>query len=136
MCLVVNESISLPGASAAVCQAREYIASEIGKHHPAYDDVVLLTSEAFTNAILHTRSGEGGQVELQVREVGDRVRVAVVDDGSEDEPQLLGVADNPFVTSGRGVFLINAMAAAWGYARLDEAKDGRAGGHLWFEVAY
>ena len=87
----------------------------------AIDTVVLLVSELVTNAVLHA----GSEVDLSVRLLPDAVRVEVVDTSPViPSPQEADEAD----TSGRGLAIMDAMAAAWG---IDPLPDGK---RVWFEV--
>ncbi|OPG04574.1 hypothetical protein B1L11_37375 [Microbispora sp. GKU 823] len=47
---------------------------------------MLLTSEIATNAVVHSRSGDGGTFTVTVSCLPDRVRVCVEDDGSAGPP--------------------------------------------------
>jgi Histidine kinase-like ATPase domain len=88
----------------------------------ARDLVVLLGSEVVTNAVLHGRS----ELVLQLDRVGSRVRVAVADENARtphQQPQVPGALD------GRGLAIVDALAAAWG------VEDRPLGKAVWFEVA-
>lgn len=94
------------------------------------DDVVLLVSELFTNAILHG----AGRAEIRIELVGVGLRVEVIDDGRA--PGMLrrtdpGVAD-PGVEAigGRGLLIVDALASSWGNGH---DQDGRT--RVWAEVA-
>jgi len=85
------------------------------------DVAQLLTSEIVTNAVLHGRTA----VELVVAVSDDRLRVKVTDHGA-GSPTVL---DSPWTDeSGRGLMLVDALAASWGVDR-DEGSKG-----VWFEV--
>lgn len=88
----------------------------------ALDTVTLLVSELVTNAVIHAGSG----VELSVRLLHDVVRVEVVDsDPTIPSPKQSGDDE----TSGRGLAIMDSMAAAWG---IDPLPSGK---RVWFEVA-
>lgn len=82
-------------------------------------------SETVTNAVVHS---EGGAVMVVIVELEDRVRIEVIDDGSErNSPRLregVGVGEE----CGRGLFLVKALSDAWG-AHMDDF-----GVNVWFEV--
>jgi len=82
----------------------------------------LLVSELVTNAVMHTAGG----VELRVLQDDDRVTVSVVD-GSGERPAELEAADLES-TSGRGLMLVDALAAAWG------VEPHGVGKRVWFEL--
>ena len=117
-----------PGTASAVSQARRFVAGAIGDGFPALDDVLVLVSEVASNAVKHTASGDGGAFEVAVRMTGGSVRVEIGDQGSASEPRLAddGPADAP--TGGRGLRIVDSLAAKWGHAG-DEL--GRV---VWFEV--
>ena len=92
------------------------------------DDVVLLTSELVTNAVVHA----GTEVHVTCRMSSTAVEVAVRD---RHPARALGVPAQPAGdpagrTSGRGLLLPSALATAWGvtYARTSKA--------VWFRIAF
>jgi anti-sigma regulatory factor (Ser/Thr protein kinase) len=99
------------------------------------DDIGLCVSELTTNATLH--SG-GSYFHLEVEEYDDTVRVAVADPGMGAVDQLARQpdlsdallddlnADDAFAT-GRGMFLVSALAHEWG---IDELPSGK---RVWAE---
>ena len=76
----------------------------------AVEDVALMASELFTNAVLH---GAGG-VEVRLAMSPSRIRVEVWDDGSRvqlEPPRGLVPASQ---LSGRGLGIVRRVAAEWG----------------------
>ncbi|WP_433442412.1 ATP-binding protein [Nonomuraea sp. CA-141351] len=118
--------ISLPGVPSQVSTARGLVTAALGRDHPLYDDVALLTSELATNAILHTRSGAGGSFTVTVNSSETAVRVLVSDAGSDGPPCVCRTSAQS--TSGRGLPLIEALSHRWGFTR--EAGTTT----VWFEV--
>lgn len=99
----------------------------MGRDHPCRDDVLLLTSEVATNALRHSESGAvEGEFVLTVTSTESWARVEVRDDGSEDFPRAL--TPGPDSVGGRGVMLVDRLAARWGFV-----CDGR-GTVVWFEA--
>lgn len=89
----------------------------------AAEDALLLVSEVVTNAFAHG----GVAYELRLDRTDRRLRVQV-SDTSPVRPRSHGPhrADS---TSGHGLYLLERLSAAWGWAR-------RGGGKaVWFEVA-
>jgi CheY-like chemotaxis protein len=85
------------------------------------DVIELLVSELVTNSIVHG----GADAEISVAVVADRVRVTVFD--SSREPLVrreLGTEG----TSGRGLLMLDALAAEWGTEFVPGGKS------VWFEV--
>jgi anti-sigma regulatory factor (Ser/Thr protein kinase) len=127
---VVLGSLTVPGRPEHVAQARAFVASLAGQTAPgcsAAGTAALLTSELVTNAVLHTRSGVGdGTVTVVVVDVPDGLMVEVIDDGSPATgPEVQG---DRYAAHGHGLFLVEQLAARWGFVR-----DG-AGTTTWFQL--
>ena len=86
------------------------------------DDVRLLVNELVTNSV---KFGGEGQIQLRVSGSGKSVRVEVHDEG----PGFAPPARKPTMedTSGRGLFLVDALADRWGVS-----LDGTT--CVWFEI--
>lgn len=111
-------SIILSRTPAAAAIARRF-ARSFGTGDSNFDTVELLVSELVTNAVLHAE----GDPELTIRDLGDRIRVEV-SDTSPRPPQI----DPPNLTGGRGLQLVDTLAARWGTDRRPAGKT------VWFEV--
>lgn len=71
------------------------------------DDAMLTVSELVTNAVQHS----GGEIGLRVSVVEDEVLISVTDESPERaELQHAALGD----VSGRGLFLVDAVAHSWG----------------------
>lgn len=119
--------VIFPGRPDQVAAVRRYIASLLPQD-ATLDDITLLTSEAITNAVEHTRSGEpGGTVTLTVLDVGHATRVEVIDQGGLTRPE---VRDDVRKDSehGYGLHLVRSLARRWG------SRSRGEGTELWFEV--
>lgn len=114
------------GRPEEVAEARRF-ARVICDDHEIADVVALVVSELSTNAVEHTASGGPGGlfvVELEVDPA--EVRVAVVDMGSDSEPSTrLNDPADPWSVSGRGLCIVEAVAAKWG------AEPVRVGRRVW-----
>ncbi|GII32272.1 hypothetical protein Pmi06nite_57140 [Planotetraspora mira] len=121
-----NRVARLAGAREQVRQARRLVSAVLGRDHPRHDDCVLLTSEIVTNAVIHSRSGQGGTFVVTVSRLPDRVRIRVEDDGSAGPPCAGHAVPNG--SSGRGLPLLDALSDRWGIIREDGRND------VWFEV--
>jgi anti-sigma regulatory factor (Ser/Thr protein kinase) len=118
-------SVLFPGTAVHAAMARDFARRVLGPGHPAAGTVDLLTTELFTNAIVHTRSGlPGGTVTVTIRITGDAVVVTVLDQGSPDAPLL--AAAGALDEHGRGLRLVDVLADDWGTA---PDHSGRA---VWF----
>ena len=121
---VVLGSLTIPGCPEHVARARAFVARLTGA---AAETAVLLTSELVTNALLYTRSGRGGVVTVAVLDLPDGLLVEVADDGSPDRGPA--VSGDRYAACGHGLFLVEQLAARWGYRQDD------AGMTVWFQVS-
>jgi anti-sigma regulatory factor (Ser/Thr protein kinase) len=115
----------LPFTSRAPGVAREQVREFAQRLAPAtLDDAVLMVSELVTNAVLHGRP----EVTLHASLSADCLSVAVGDRGNDPiTPQLPTAEDE----HGRGLSMVNALAAHWGVTQ----RDGGTGKHVWFDLA-
>ncbi|HXT88925.1 MAG TPA: ATP-binding protein [Trebonia sp.] len=127
---VIVGSLTIPGRPDMVSGARAFItrtlaASSTGQRVDS-DAATLMTSELVTNAVMHTLSGaEDGTVTIVVVDVLDGVLIEVIDDGSADTPVVKG---DVFAADGHGLYLVQHLAAQWGYLR------DQAGTTVWFHL--
>jgi anti-sigma regulatory factor (Ser/Thr protein kinase) len=121
-------SVTIPGSPEQVWRIRAFIARTLDCLPGVdADAATLLTSELVTNAIQHTDSGTpGGRVTVVVIEADAGVLVEVADDGSAGTPV---VRTDLFAADGHGLFLVQQLAAQWGYLR------DPAGTTVWFHLA-
>jgi anti-sigma regulatory factor (Ser/Thr protein kinase) len=122
-------SLTIPGKPDKVSGARAFVTRTLtaccDPRRVDPDAAALLTSELVTNAILHTMSGTGGTVTIVVVDVPDGVLIEVIDDGSTGFPVVKG---DLFAANGHGLYLVQQMAAQWGYLR------DPAGTTVWFHL--
>ncbi len=123
-------SLTIPGRPDKVSGARAFIAHTLAAsgrgRRVDSEAATLLTSELVTNAILHTASGSPeGTVTIVVVDVPDGVLVEVTDDGSPGTPVVKG---DLLAADGHGLYLVQQMAAQWGYLR------DPAGTTVWFHL--
>ena len=112
----LERSVAAPGA------ARRFVRTSLTDIDPAMLDAVeLLTSELVTNAVVHA----GSEPRLALILLPDRIRVEVHDTDptlpTQREPDAASA-------SGRGLLLLERLAASWG---VEAADDGKT---VWFEV--
>lgn len=124
-------SVTIHGRAEEVSGARAFITRTLaatGKGQRVDSDAAtLLTSELVTNAIVHTASGSpDGSVTVVVVDVTDGVLIEVIDDGSSGTPV---VKRDLLATDGHGLYLVQQLAAQWGYLR------DPAGTTVWFHLA-
>jgi anti-sigma regulatory factor (Ser/Thr protein kinase) len=111
-------AMELEPTAGAPAAARSFVTTMLadwGHGDELVADAQLVVSELVTNAILHARSSFA--VVASSDESG--VRVAVRDRGA-GAPELL--RPEPHVPSGRGLLVIDAVAAAWGVETTGEGK--------------
>jgi anti-sigma regulatory factor (Ser/Thr protein kinase) len=111
---------------AAVRRARRFVHDQChaaGINADTSDTAVLLTSEIVTNAFLHGRSA----ARVTLTAGAERLRVEVGDDNSR-LPQR--VEPDREALNGRGLAIVDMLAADWGAAQRREGKV------VWFELAH
>jgi anti-sigma regulatory factor (Ser/Thr protein kinase) len=127
--VAVPQSVTIPAVPEQVRVARAFVAGVLGESHPHADVALLLASELVTNSVRHSGSAvPGGFVTVTVAAGDDGVRVEVTDRSGDGVP-VLQSADRGEAEGSRGMRLVDALAARWGYQR---------GGGLattWFELA-
>ncbi len=118
------------GEAAQVSRARRFVSGLLGDNWPSADEVTLLTSEIVSNAVQHSGSGDGGELEVAVSMDGRSVRVEVRDQGGVSAPQITETGNGIDVPAdGRGLMIVDVLADRWGY---DGGEHGRV---VWFEIA-
>ena len=116
----------LPRSPNSPSQARAFLGHVLSDWGDSDDDGIgelarLLVSELVTNAVFHARS----PVEVRVRRARDAIRVEVVD---RDPAPPVRLDAEPLSTTGRGVRLVDELAASWG---MDLRSEGKV---VWFEL--
>jgi len=121
-------SVTIPGNPEHVSGTRAFIARTLTTLPGVDTDAAtLLTSELVTNAIQHTDSGApGGTVTVVAIAVPGGVLVEVIDEGSARTPE---VKNDLYAAEGHGLFLVQQLAAQWGYLR-DPARTT-----VWFHLS-
>ncbi|GGU59145.1 magnesium or manganese-dependent protein phosphatase [Streptomyces albospinus] len=89
------------------------------------DSAVLMVSEMVTNVLMHTDGDALLVAEISGERGGRRIRVDVAD-GSDELPHRRRPGE--LASSGRGLVLMELLAAAWG---VDPRGDGKS---TWFEL--
>jgi anti-sigma regulatory factor (Ser/Thr protein kinase) len=122
-------SLTIPGRPEQVAAARAFVSRTLSVHRVVADAdaATLLTSEIVTNAVQHTKSGvDGGTVTIVIIRVPHGLLVEVIDGGSAGSPVVKG---DLYAADGHGLFLVQHLAAQWGYLR------DPAGTTVWFHLA-
>jgi anti-sigma regulatory factor (Ser/Thr protein kinase) len=117
-------SLAFPGVLDSIGEARRFAAdaaTEWGYASRA-DDVALVVSELVTNAVVHARTA----LTIRVRSDASLIRVSI-EDGHRSVPVLVMIPDDR--VSGRGMFLVDALAQRWG---TESDENGKT---VWAELA-
>jgi anti-sigma regulatory factor (Ser/Thr protein kinase) len=115
---------ALAGDASSVQRARAFVKTTLNTWEmPDHAEVaVLLTSELVTNAVVHARS----RIELRIRYQPNGVlRIEVVDESFREPFRLSAPTE---ATAGRGLAILDNLAARWGVQTLDTGKA------VWFEL--
>jgi anti-sigma regulatory factor (Ser/Thr protein kinase) len=117
------------GGVAACAEARRAVVAGDGDLPSAVrEDVLLLVTELVTNAVQHGGVGSEGCLEVELRLWPQRVRVEVLDPGTEFMRVRPRVGrDDP---GGWGLVLVDRIAARWGVGR------GSSFTRVWFEIEF
>ncbi|MGI8445793.1 MAG: ATP-binding protein [Streptosporangiaceae bacterium] len=102
---------AFPGVPQQASAARRFVAGLL-EGSPFRDDAVVVLSELFTNAVLHTGSGKpGGLVVVQVSRWRLGVRIAVTDQGSHSQPVIRAPGTSgELAEDGNGLYLADHLA--------------------------
>jgi anti-sigma regulatory factor (Ser/Thr protein kinase) len=121
--------VDLPASLLAPGHARAWAGAELdrgGLSARERDDVMLLLSELVTNAVRHAGRGEHAAVTVRLAVADGSIRIEVCDAGDGFSPAQIS-RPAPDAIGGRGLFVIDAMAARWG--------THRGGDHcVWLEL--
>ena len=119
---MIDRSCDLPSDLTAAAIGRSFAAETlVGFKGTWAQDCVLLVSELCTNAVLHGT----GALHLRVLAVPGWVRVEV-QDGSDLIPAARAYSER--ASTGRGIALVEALAADWGVHHVPSGKL------VWFEL--
>ncbi|REK91210.1 ATP-binding protein [Streptomyces inhibens] len=122
----------MPARRTSVPEARRRASAllrEWGADQQVRDDVELVVSELFTNAVRHTDSEKVG---CELALVGAHIRIEITDQGGPgvSAPHLQpGSVDKE---CGRGLFLVGALSESWG-SRPADSGQGRV---VWADLPY
>lgn len=120
------------GQAVSVGVARAWANNRLAGHvaDEVRESVVLLLSELVTNAVVHSDSGRrpNGQVTVFLAAGDGAAYCEVIDDGSATSvPVVRDLSEED--AGGRGLWMVNAMADAWGFHHDDEV-----GNAVWFRI--
>jgi anti-sigma regulatory factor (Ser/Thr protein kinase) len=121
---VIETTLSLPVHPSSPGRARRFVRDVLAAWGAARfeEPATLLTSELVTNAVLHARS----RPELKLRLTDNRLWVGVADNTPVSPVRK---RYGPEAATGRGLMLVERMAAAWGTTVTAQGKV------VWFELS-
>lgn len=138
--------VRMAAQPSSVPTCRRFVEEALASWHrpELLDDLVLCVSELSTNATLHSGSG---YYDVELAALGDAVRLVVVDGGATSARAIAARADTHLDDvvrgedrlategmTGRGLFIVSALAEAWGIEDTDRGTmvwaDFRAVGAL------
>jgi anti-sigma regulatory factor (Ser/Thr protein kinase) len=107
--------LSLPAEPVRVGEARRHVAAVIEDWHVDVDAeiAILLTSEVFTNAVVHA-AAPGEVIRLVEAWDGEQLRIEVHDSRSGEPTWGDLTLDSTTDESGRGLGMVELLAAKWG----------------------
>lgn len=117
---VLLVAFTLPGTPFSVPMARSYVQAALGHYALGgyAGDVESVTAELVTNAVKHARSPT---VSLTLTRPEDSGGLVVeVSDLSPSPPVKRDLADD--LLNGRGLHIVEALSARWGWRPLDSGK--------------
>lgn len=119
----------LPAQIDSVRAARRVLdgVSGLREHPRELFNARLLVTELVSNSIRHAGLAAADVISIDVAVQSGRLRVEVTDQGPGFEAPNL--AEPPSGTSGRGLFLVDALADVWGVSREHSATT------VWFEIS-
>ena len=119
--------VSIPGRPESIAGLRRQIRARLSAYDVNLDDLLLCLTEVAANAWKHAASGRGGKIVVRLSGNVGACLVEVDDGGgSESGPRICD--EDADVTHGRGLRLVNALAAKWG------VRGGPQGRTVWFTI--
>jgi len=117
------------GGGTAASAARRALVAGDGDLPPAVrEDVLLLLSELVSNAVRHAGVSPDESVRVGLRRWPRRVRVEVVDRGTDSTQVRVSPSGDEF--GGWGLVLVERISARWGVGA------GAGGTCVWFEIDF
>jgi anti-sigma regulatory factor (Ser/Thr protein kinase) len=113
-------ALTVPPTARSTTQARRFVLAALADWglDDLCDTAALLTSELVTNSVLHART----DVEVTIARIDDGVAIEV-SDGSRRAPVRRVQLDE--ATTGRGVELLEQLAAQWDVTLREDGKTVR-----------
>ena len=116
-------AFAVPGVPESVPVARFRVRAALGLHGLGEysDDATIITSELVTNAVQHACGNGTGRIGVTVARAGSPPAVTVV--VSDSSPEGPVRRETPAGSEqGRGLQIVEALSARWGWHRQDGGK--------------
>ncbi len=122
-------SMRIRGGLTAPRRARRCVLSKLGGQlaDARASEALLIVDELVANSVLHAHVGSHQTLIVELTRLRDRLRIAVIDHGSQLEPSLR--PPDHETTGGFGLVLVDKLCADWGFAR-----DGVGTTRVWCEL--
>jgi anti-anti-sigma factor len=128
--LLERVELELPLDPQSPARARSEVRELLAGRDPTQTgDVVLLTSEIVTNAVVHPGDRLAEGIGLRIFTYPQGIRVEVDDAGPGFDPTVPMV---PGPERGRGLFLVDRFASRWGTDHVEDDRGRRF--MVWFEL--
>ncbi|MFE7313299.1 ATP-binding protein [Streptomyces sp. NPDC057555] len=127
-----QDAFHLPARRTSVPEARRRVSTllhEWGAAQQVRDDVELVVTELFTNAVRHTDSEKVG---CEIAVVGAHIRIEITDEGGPGATSPHALPGSLDQEGGRGLFLVGALSDSWG----TRPDDGGSGQVVWADLPY
>jgi anti-sigma regulatory factor (Ser/Thr protein kinase) len=121
--------LRIPGGDDAPKRARRSVLARLDGQVPAATALTaaLLVSELVSNCVVHANVGPDRALSLEVLPLDDRLRIVVLDPGSDLKPQML--PRDPETPGGLGLVVVDELCDAWGVE-----QDGGGPTSVWCEL--
>jgi anti-sigma regulatory factor (Ser/Thr protein kinase) len=116
-------ALALPGIPGSVPVARRHVRDALGLHGLGEfaQDAAIITSELVANAVQHACEDGTGTIGVILTHAGTPAAVTVI--VSDSSPQVPVRRDTPARSEqGRGLQIVEALSAHWGWRREDGGK--------------
>lgn len=118
---------AFPGEARQLHEVRRYVDGLLADDCPDRDAVIACVSELASNALTHTRSGNGGTFVVHVQRAVSALRIAVADAGAPTEPAILTAQNGDLLEGGRGLAIVASLSDQIG------VEGGEHGRTVWVE---
>ncbi|MFC0862213.1 ATP-binding protein [Sphaerimonospora cavernae] len=105
---------AFPGEARQLHEVRRYVDGLLTDDCPDRDVVIACVAELASNALTHTRSGNGGTFVVHVQRATNALRIAVVDAGAQTTPAIRVAQNGDLLEGGRGLAIVASLSDQMG----------------------